>query len=63
MGSTTSGTRAAGVAVRGLDALVVSAQEPAAGTMLPAYGVPIPNGVNLGPSVVTVTVAARGPGA
>jgi len=48
--------------VRGLDAFVVSAQEPAAGTVLPAYGVPIPNGVNLGPSIVTVTVAARGPG-
>jgi hypothetical protein len=51
----------AAASVRGLDALVVSAEEPAAGTVLPAYGVPIPNGVNLGPSVVTVTVAARGP--
>jgi hypothetical protein len=52
----------AAASVRGLDALVVSGQEPAAGTLLPAYGVPVPNGVNLGPSVVTVTVAARGPG-
>jgi hypothetical protein len=57
------GPLSAASSVRGLDALVVSAQEPAAGTQLPAYGVPIPNGVNLGPSVVTVTVAARGPGA
>jgi hypothetical protein len=57
------GPLSAPASVRGLDALVVSAQEPAAGTLLPAYGTPVPNGVNLGPSVVTVTVAARGPGA
>jgi hypothetical protein len=55
------GPLSASSSVRGLDAFVVSAQEPAAGTQLPAYGVPIRNGVNLGPSVVTVTLAVRGP--
>lgn len=52
----------AAASVRGLDAFVVNAQAPAAGTLLPAYGVPIPHGVNLGPSMVTVRLAARGPG-
>jgi hypothetical protein len=47
--------------VLGLDAFVVTAQRPAAGTVVPAYGVPIPNGVNLGPSVVTLTLGVRGP--
>jgi hypothetical protein len=56
------GPLSAAASIRGLDALVVSAQEPAAGTQVPTWGVPIPHGVHLGPSVVSVTLAARGPG-
>jgi hypothetical protein len=47
--------------VLGLDAFVVTGQRPAAGTPVPAFGVPIPNGVDLGPSVVTLTLGVRGP--
>jgi hypothetical protein len=49
--------------VRGLDAFVVSVQQPAAGSVVPAFGVSIPHGVDLGPSVVTFTLGVRGPGA
>lgn len=46
----------------GLDAFVVTAQRPAPGTVVPAYGRPISNGVDLGPSIVTLTLGVRGPG-
>jgi hypothetical protein len=48
--------------VRGLDAFVVKAQSPRAGTLVPAYGARSPNGVNLGPSTVTLSLGVRGPG-
>jgi hypothetical protein len=47
--------------VLGLDAFVVTAQRPAAGTLVPAFGAPIRNGVDLGPSIVTLTLGVRGP--
>jgi hypothetical protein len=41
---------------------LVSAQDPAPGTLVPAFGARIPNGANLGPSTVTITLGLRGPG-
>lgn len=40
---------------------VVVGQDPAAGTVVPVFGVPIPNGVDLGPSVVHIRPGVRGP--
>jgi hypothetical protein len=41
---------------------LVSAQDPAPGTLVPAFGARIPNGANLGPSTVTITLGLRRPG-
>ena len=45
--------------VRGLDAFVVSSQDPAPGTRVPYMGVRIPHGVNLAPSTLRLTLAVR----
>lgn len=47
--------------VRGLGAFAIGAQDPPAGTVVPAFGARIPHGVDLGPSTVTITLRVRGP--